>query len=250
MNENYCNEARGEQLIAYLYEDLDATDRAQMDAHLADCGACRKEVSAFRGLRRELGRWTLPEPSMGFTPGVAPAPARAAFWAKFTAVPVWAQAAAAMLVLGASAGLANLDVRYTDGGISIRTGWAPALRSTPPTTAAPPWQADLRALAVELRGELEASRVEAPPVAADAVDASRVQTLIAASERRQDRELALRLAELAREVQVQRRGDLEKIQYSLGIMESNLGAMQNIGVEVMRQRQIINGLAVPASQGR
>jgi hypothetical protein len=115
--------------------------------------------------------------------------------------------------------------------------------------AAPPWQADLEALASQLRTEVEATRAKAQPAPAN-VDAARVQTLIADSERRQDRELALRIAELARDMQVQRRGDLEKIQYTLGVMESNLGVMQNLGVEVMRQRELINGLAVPASQGR
>ena len=71
-------------------------------------------------------------------------------------LPVWAQVAAALLVLGVSAGIANLDVRYDQSGLTIRTGWSPdaacarsrrrpaagtARRRQPP---AAPWRADLR----------------------------------------------------------------------------------------------------------
>jgi hypothetical protein len=113
-----------------------------------------------------------------------------------------------------------------------------------------PWRADLDALALDLRNELGAAGAATSPVAADAGLNTRVRALIEESERRQQRELALRIAELARDVQAQRRSDLEKIQYSLNVLESNLGAVQTIGVEVMRQRQMINDLAVPVSQGR
>ena len=251
MDVTNCNGTRGEELVAYLYDDLEAPARAGFETHLAGCETCRSEMASLRGIRRELARWSVPEPSGGFTPGVAPAPGQMPIWRKLQSVPVWAQTAAAMLVLGATAGLANLNVRYDDNGITIRTGWsrpAPAVATTTPAPA-PASRADLEALAAQLRSEFEAGRAQPQPVAAD-VDAARVQTLIAESERRQDREMALRFAELARDMQVQRRGDLEKIQYSLGIMESNLGVMQNLGVEVMRQREMINDLAVPASQGR
>jgi len=256
-DQTYCNESRGEEIVAYLYDDLDTAERERVEAHVRTCAACRAEMSSLRGVRRELGRWSPPEPSVGFTPGLAPAPGRMGAWAKMKVVPVWAQAAAAMLVVGAAAGLANIEIRQEAGGIIVRTGW-----SQPPVVTAPsplpsladvsspaPWRADLEAMAVALRSELQASQAEARPAAGrETVDAG-VRSLITESERRQQRELALRIAELARDVQTQRRSDLEKIQYSLGIMESNLGAVQNIGVEVMRQRQMINDLAVPVSQG-
>jgi anti-sigma factor RsiW len=256
-DQTYCNESRGEQIVAYLYDDLDPAERQSLEAHLQACAACRGEVASMRDVRRELARWSPPEPSAGFTPGIAPAPGRAGAWTKIKAVPLWAQAAAAMLIIGAAAGLANIEIRQDETGLIVRTGWsrpqAAAASVSPPSgavrTAPAPWQADLDALAVVLRGELEASREPGRPAQGQAVDPS-VRTLISESERRQQRELALRLAELARDVQAQRRSDLEKIQYSLGIMESNLGAVQNIGVEVMRQRQMINDLAVPVSQGR
>ena len=81
--------------------------------------------------------------------------------------PSWAQVAAALLFLGVSAGIANLDVRYDASGLSVRTGWstsAPiaglrgrasrAVRRRPvaapvPSTPAP-WRADLAALERQL----------------------------------------------------------------------------------------------------
>ncbi|MGE0703320.1 MAG: anti-sigma factor [Vicinamibacterales bacterium] len=256
-DQTYCNGSRGEEIVAYLYDDLDAAERERLEAHVQACAACRSEMSSLRGIRRELGRWNPPEPSVGFTPGIAPAPGRIGAWTKMKAVPVWAQAAAAMLLVGAAAGLANIEVRRDEAGFLVRTGWSQPQVVTAPSpspsaaevSSPAPWRADLEALAVALRSELQASQAEPRPAAGPQTAEAGVRTLITESERRQQRELALRIAELARDVQAQRRSDLEKIQYSLGIMESNLGAVQNIGVEVMRQRQMINDLAVPVSQG-
>ncbi len=257
-DQTYCNESRGEQIVAYLYDDLDAAERQRLEAHVQTCAACRSEMSSLRGIRRELGRWSPPEPSIGFTPGLAPAPGRIGAWARMKTVPVWAQAAAAMLVVGAAAGLANIEIRRDAAGIIVRTGWSqppvasvPSLSPSAADVSSPaPWQADVEAMAVRLRSELQASQAEARPAGRTEASAdTTVRTLITESEQRQQRELALRIAELARDVHTQRRSDLEKIQYSLGLMESNLGAVQDIGVEVMRQRQMINDLAVPVSQG-
>jgi hypothetical protein len=75
-----------------------------------------------------------------------------------------------------------------------------------------------------------------------------VAALIDESEQRQRRELALRLAEAVRDLHVQRRDDLARIDRSLGVIQANVGVMQNTGVEVMRHRQMINDLAVRVSQ--
>ena len=60
----------------------------------------------------------------------------------------------------------------------------------------------------------------------------RVRALVDESEKRQQRELALRVAEVLRDVNAQRQADLVKIDRSLGAVQNNLG------VEVMKQRQI------------
>ena len=69
----------------------------------------------------------------------------------------------------------------------------------------------------------------------------RVRALIDESERRQQRELALRLADVVREVHSQRQADLVKIDRSLGVLQNSTG------MEVMKQRELLNYL-VRASQ--
>jgi hypothetical protein len=69
-----------------------------------------------------------------------------------------------------------------------------------------------------------------------------VNALVQASERRQQRELALRVAELMRDVQTQRQADLVRIERSLGIIQSRTG------MEVMRTQRQVNNLAQQVSQ--
>jgi hypothetical protein len=64
----------------------------------------------------------------------------------------------------------------------------------------------------------------------------RVRALVDESEQRQQRELALRVADVIRDVESQRRADLVKIERSLGAIQSNTG------VEVMKQRELLNYL--------
>ena len=188
--------------------------------------------------------------------------------------------AAALLFLGVAAGIANLNIRFDTQGITIRTGWSPqsvpafaalahasstpAGRSAPAAASAeiagplgsvpapasgtqPPWRADLAALEQQLRNEFHVSAFasQVPAAArstatasgtADAEMMRRVHALISQSEQRQQRELALRLAGVMRDVDVQRRADLVRIDRSLGLMQNNTG------VEVMKQRELLNYL--------
>ena len=72
----------------------------------------------------------------------------------------------------------------------------------------------------------------------------RVRALIDESERKQQRELALRVAEMARDSQAQRQADFAQINRSLGFIQANTGA------EMMRNRQRLNSLAVQVNQTR
>jgi anti-sigma factor RsiW len=275
MNDMTCHFAgdRDETLIAYLYRDVDPADRIEFESHLTTCATCRRELEALGGVRAELARWAPPEPifaianpepraarhqprttSQPRVTGPTPPFGRGPWW---RGIPAWAQVAAALLVLGVSAGIANLDVRYDRGGLTVRTGWwRPAAASSTgqaaPATAA--WRNDLAALEQQLRGELRASQAAAaatttstPPAprAASAVEPEllrRVKALIDESERRQQTELALRVAQVERDVFSQRQADLRKI-------DQNLGRMQDqTGVEVLKQRQMLNLLVQRVSQ--
>jgi hypothetical protein len=242
-------------LIACLYDDgTDVPERALFEAHLFACAICREELAGLRGVRSQLARWAPPEPAVDTIRNPQSAirsPQSATPW--WRQVPAWAQVAAALLFLGVSAAIANLDVRYDASGLHVRTGWmqpaatapiesAPAdngTRALVSTGDATPWRTELAALEQQLRTEMRsvrtaaaqstAARAAAPASDADLV--KRVRALVDESEKRQQRELALRVAEVIRDVATQRQADLVKIDRTLGVVQNNLG------VEVLRDRQ-------------
>src|SRR6266849_9826120 len=117
---------RDERLVAYLYDDIEPAEWTAFDAHVANCGRCRRELAELRGVRSTLSAWAPPEPARA-TPSREPRapnhePRATSLW--WHDIPAWAQVAAALLVLGVSAGIANLDVHYDHGGLTVRTGWS------------------------------------------------------------------------------------------------------------------------------
>ena len=69
------------------------------------------------------------------------------------------------------------------------------------------------------------------PVAGEAEILRKVRALIDETERRQQRELALRLAQAITDMNAQRQADLRRVDLTLNRVENNLG------VEVMKNRQ-------------
>lgn len=241
-------------LVGYLYDECEASERAAIDAHVAICAACAAELAALQSTRMSLVSWTPPESNLGFQIVRQPQPI---FEPRTTAprkhqtsesrpwygrpVPAWAQAVAATLIF--AAGLSLGVVR----GIMPTTatpGAAPAAQGAPSST-------DLQALERRLRAEIAQIQPASAGVRADAPVAStseeqllaRVRTLIEESERRQQRELALRTAQVMRDVDSQRQVDLAQIQNSFGQIEGLTGA------EVREQRQMLNYL-IRASEQR
>ena len=262
MNGRDVSGDRAGALIAYLYDDGDGSERAVFDAHVARCSACRTEIAELKAIRSELGQWTPPEPARAFTfaPPASVLPPRSV-WAKLAEIPAWAQVAAAILVVGIAAGIANVEVRYDRDSLVVRTGWsafAPAdagasAREVSSASAvadasarlAPvkPWQADLTALEAELRTEFRTATTAARTSSPGNDEILRqVRATVQESERRQQRELALRVGELLRDVQAQRTADLGRIDRTLGYIQNDTGN------EVLRQRRLLNDLAVRVSQ--
>jgi hypothetical protein len=233
---------RDETIVAFLYDDLDANRRRDFEAHALTCAVCRDEVAGLRRVRAQLAKWE--PPTVASLQSSISGPGRQPWW---RAVPAWAQVAAALLFLGVSAGIANLDVHYDQNGLSVRTGWLQARPggSAPSPTASvsgaadaahdAPWRADLAVLEQQLKTEFHAAQVSVavPARAASSADAEtlrRVRILLDESEKRQQRELALRVAEVLTDVNRQRQADLVKVD-----------SMQNrLGVEVLQQRQSLN----------
>ena len=240
-------------LVAYLYGEVDAATRDQVEAHLEGCAPCAAEVASLGEVRSELGLWVPPDAELGFQivqKSAQPNPQilRPARW--WTTVPAWAQAAAAVLVLGIGLGAANIRIQSGHEGITVSTGWmapAPAL-SAPVDRAAVDrevegWRTALVSLEQQLRSEIRTAREQittvrasavAPP--ADEATVRRVRQLLAESEQKQERELALRFAQFIADTNLQRRADMQRISQTFGAR-----AMQ-VDQEMIRQRQMMNNV--------
>ena len=267
---------RDEALIAYLYDDIAPIDRSSFEAHVAACGQCRAELDELRGVRAHLSRWTPPLPERRpSTVDPRPSTVKSRLSHSWREIPAWAQVAAAMLVLGISAGVANLNVHYDRNGVTVRTGWSkPAVASNDPSVGRDfsraesaggaqlklrptntgaandhvPWRDDLAALERQLRSELRSSGLAAHPSGARVSDDEflrRVRALIDQSERRQQSELALRVTEVLRDVKGQRNMDLVRISQALGAVQNRQYTTTN---ELLKNRTDINYLAILASQ--
>jgi hypothetical protein len=243
-----CGDPDKAALVEYVYGELDEAARARVEAHVASCGGCRLDLDQMRAARAHLAAWTVPEPEAGFATigALAGRQVSRRYW-----LPA-GLAAAAVLVLAAGAAIANLDIRYDETGLSVRTGWArddarlaadrPAEAPTASAEAQPtlaaaetPWRDDLAGLERRLRSEF--STVPAPatgPTLSNAELLRQVRALIEESERRQRQELALRVAQVVRDFDAQRETDLVRIQRGLGALEGSSAADRQLLNYLMR----------------
>ena len=233
-------------LVSYLYGEIDHATRQVVDAHLATCAACAAEVMALGDARAELGLWVPPDVELDFTivkKSQLPAAnvLRPARW--WSTVPAWAQAAAAILVLAAGAAIANVRVTSGPEGFQVTTGWMPFDSSTTNSARGAlaqdkqpdeAWRAALVSLEQQLRNEIIAARPQESRVSGpvDEATISRVRQLIAESEQRHERALAMRFVEFTRDMNMQRRADMQNLGRVVGSYDG----------ELMRQRQMINNV--------
>jgi anti-sigma factor RsiW len=247
-----CNH---ERLLDYLYDELSADERKAFEIHLHDCSACRSELTALGSTRHALALWSPPDPELGFriirkeeTP-----PPRRAFW---NISPQWGLAAAAVLLLSVGAAIANLEVRYGNEGFVVRTGWgrstapAPAVANEvsagPVAASSEEWKERLQLLDTRLQ-QLEQSnrpitaatsevRQNTAARMSDAEILREVRKIIAESETRQQRELALRVTQVVRDVDAARVGDLARVEQGLRQIQGLTDA------ELIRHRDTLNHL--------
>lgn len=261
-----------EALVGYMYDEGEPGERAAIAAHVATCASCAGELAALGATREGLAAWTPPDVPLGFrivseppaqvvsleerrqaVPGdterrqAVPAdnkerrqavPADGAWWQR--PMPAWAQAAAAAMIFAAGLGLGAMRGGSVEPAGAVATTAAPATASAPATTVS---AQDLRALEQRLLAQVAQARpagaaaAAAPQVAGTTnLTMQQVQSLIAESEQRQQRELTLRTAEVIRDFDTQRRGDLARIQQTFGRLEGTTGA------EAEQQRQMLNYL--------
>ena len=241
-------------LVGYLYDECEAHERAAIAAHVTVCAACAAELAALRSTRVQLAAWSPPEAELGFliTQRQTPQPLEFKREVKPQRVrwfdrplPAWAQVAAASLVFAVGVLL----------GIATRVGAPPEMSPVTVTRQGPSAgvsSAALTELEGRLRNEIAAIRTANQETVASSASSSRdeaqlmtrVRALIAESEQRQQRELALRTAQLVRDFDSQRQFDLAQIQRNFGQIEGLTGA------EVREQRELLNYLMRVSQQQR
>jgi hypothetical protein len=181
-----------------LHGESDVETRARLEVHLLGCAACREEMAALRGVRRDLGAWRLPAARPAFTP-------------RGVVLPHWV-AAAALLLLGF--------------GVTLGIAGYASLRKALVAQEARAAESDRqhRETVRALEASLERPRAEAPAAAAllSGLDA-RIDDRLRASEARLGERLDLRLADWQQRAEAQRRVDLARVAASLSYLDGRHG---------------------------
>jgi anti-sigma factor RsiW len=260
-----------ELIVGYVYDELSTDDRAGLERHLAACASCRIEVEELRATRGYLSMWKPPEPDLGFRViggGSAPAPAlplprRPRF------APAFAFAAAAVIVLAVAAAIANLEVRYDNEGLTVRTGWAQGVDAGSPAPRPEAGVATIDSGAGVQRTATRSSDFEAldrrlreieAVLSAPATGSAGVQMAASTTQRMSDAEMLRRVRELVREAEARqetafaemllqvahdfdqvRRADIAAIQQGLGQYQGLTNA------EIAQNREMVNQLVRAAS---
>jgi len=181
-----------------LYGEADAAARARVEAHLAGCDACREEMAALRGVRRDLREWALPAARPSFTP-------------RGVVVPRWLAAAAVLLFLfGATLGVT--------GYVSLRR--ALVAQEARAAEAERRHREEVQALQASL------ARPRGAPLDAATVLAgldARIDERLRASEARQVARLDTRIAGWEERADAQRRVDMARVAASLSYLDGRHG---------------------------
>ncbi len=260
----YCGDPGA--LVSYLYNDGKPEELAAIAAHVQECEPCTRELAALGDTRESLAAWAPPITELGFTlPGEAavadvtaapwppsstprpsdsrpsesrPSESSTVWWRQ--AAPVWMQAVAATLVFAA-----GLAIGTAGRGVAP----VPAATSAASPAAAAVTRGELAALEQRV---LELTRRSTASTAVPVVQTSdgtrdeallrRMSALIGDSEERQRSELALRTAQVLRDVEIQRKVDLATMQQAVGQIQTATGG------ELLQQRELYKRLMDNVSQ--
>jgi hypothetical protein len=244
----YCGDPGA--LVSYLYNDGSAEELAAIGAHVQACAACTSDIAALGDTRDVLSTWSPPQTELGLTlsasdalPVSSPLPVPSMsmavaddlpWWRQST--PVWMQAVAATMVFAAGMAIG------TGRGVSPSSSGGSTASATPASApAVGVSRSELAALEVRLRGELtrlSSASTPAQPVSVRNTDdeamTKRFRALLSESEERQRGELALRTAQLLRDIEIQRKVDVATLQQDILKIQGITGA------ELKRQGELQN----------
>jgi anti-sigma factor RsiW len=240
-----------ELLIDYLYGELAADQRHTFDLHLKSCADCRREIDGMRATRTTLQSWAPPEPDLSFEVVRAQrsesrASQRGESFRKWWGLsPAWGLAAAAMLVGALSAAIANVEVTYGGGDLTVRTGWnrAPVAQAQGAAAAEDPAALRRELIAVSDRlaraerlladqNKTNVSTNAVPGRMTDAEIARFVRHMINQSEERQQSVLARQILQINRDVETARRTDFDRL--GRGMVE-----IQRTAVETFQRQKVL-----------
>lgn len=230
-------------LLDYLYDEGEPAERLKIAKHLQECASCSVAVLELKTVRGMLTEWTPPAAQLGFrivqdahTSLSASHDHRAREGRSWGWGPTthqgryWAQAAAAAVVFVAGMAVSQLDVDYSDGALTVRSAESGSAGSGSVESGLSRTSTNSRIASIQLpaaedlvgSGLSRTSTDGRTAVSGQAVshDAEqllqRVRAMIDQSETRQQRELALRLSQVAGEVDTQHQADLLRIQQNFG----------------------------------
>jgi hypothetical protein len=214
--EKIGDEALQGDKLDVLYAEADVSARERVREHLEACPACREEMGALRGLRRDLGAWRLPQPRPALTP-------------RGFVLPRWL-AAAAIFLLGFGATLG------ATGYVSLRRELA---------------EQQARADALELKQResqraLEAALAQVPALGGDALLArvdARVDERVRTGQTDEQRRLQRQLTDWQERADVRRRVDMAQVAASLSYLDGRHGE------QLARTNELL-GYFLQASQKR
>jgi anti-sigma factor RsiW len=197
-------------LLDYLYDEGDPTERLAIAKHLQECVTCSVAVLELRTVRGMLAEW---KPPLAQGSVMQPVSDRQRWWAETTSSRSWVQVAAGVLLFVSGMAVSQLHVNYTDGTLTVRARpAAPAV--DPPIPAGRTASIHLPAAPVAVADASTPSDAAQREAMEDLLQ--RVRAMIDQSESRQQRELALRLSQVAGEVDAQHQADLLRIQQDFG----------------------------------
>ena len=228
-----------ERLLDYLYDEVSATSRTEVEQHLAGCDDCREDIRAFRRVREDLLAWEVPRQTSVWTP-FAPAPVVP--W--FRQVPAWAMAAAAglMFVMGGAGASTALALGSTGGTEAVTVAATPAAVDQEPGLDAESVTALVRQQLSSVQAELAEMMTPAAATvpATFKLDAATEKRLLAqASEivgQSEERQMAFVtdfLYEVAREADLQRKADGQ----AMGALQARVDQLNTIVSQLLVLQQ-------------
>ncbi|MFQ6116087.1 MAG: zf-HC2 domain-containing protein [bacterium] len=196
-----------ERLIEYLYQDLEPGKKATIEAHLAQCPTCNRELEELEKTAEILRTWPDEEPHTN----LIFVQERTSFWKLM--IPVWLRGIGwRRIMFGASSAVAsillmlsllNLEVTYNQGNFNLKMSWLPR----PGTEVITPGNPLAVPVTQREFAEWQQQSMEL------------LQEMVQASEARQRRELGDALTEFARNMDQQRRQDLRLVGKGLEVFQ-------------------------------